>query len=384
MPMKNFIALPLLIVLSSCSLFGGGDVDLSAPAKLLDYEATHSLDRNWSRRIGSGSGDIFPISIPVVAEDGVYVGDRNGVVRAIDKETGRERWRVDVDQVVTGAVGVGGDLVLVGSEQGNVHALDRETGEKRWETNVSSQILAAPASNGEVVVVQTQDGKIYGLDGADGERIWLVDVSLPLLTVHGSAKPTVVDDIVYVGLDNGKAAAYRMEDGISLWEVRVGIPEGKNDLERMVDIDGALLHHNGNIYAAAYQSGLMAINPEAGRGLWFQEGSSKNSLGAWGGTLVTTLEDGIVKAFNASDGTLLWETEEFKNREPNTPALTSDYVAFADFDGYVHLLARRTGKLIGRRKVSGEGVRAPTIIDDDVVFILSNSGTLSSYKISEL
>ena len=208
-------------------------------------------------------------------------------------------------------------------DRGIVHAFDRETGGLLWESQLSSQILAAPVSNGAAVVAVTQDGKIFGLDAESGAQIWLVDVSLPLLTVHGSAKPTVVDDIVYIGMDNGKAAAYRMEDGIGLWEVRVGIPEGKNDLERMVDIDGSILHHNGNIYAAAYQSGLMAINPEAGRGLWFQEGSSKNSLGAWGGTLVATLEDGLVKAFNASDGTLLWETEEFRNREPNSPASVS-------------------------------------------------------------
>lgn len=382
--MKKYPSFISFLALSACSLFGGGEVDLSAPAKLLDYDVTHSLDRNWSTRVGSGSGKISPISIPVVIDDTIYVGDRNGVVRALDKETGRDRWRMNIDQVITGAVGVGGRLVLVGTEQGNVHALNRETGEALWEAGLSSQILAAPVSNGAAVVAVTQDGKIFGLDAENGDQIWLVDVSLPLLTVHGSAKPTVVDDVVYIGMDNGKAAAYRMEDGIGLWEVRVGIPEGKNDLERMVDIDGSLLYHNGNVYAAAYQSGLMAINPEAGRGLWFQEGSSKNSLGAWGGTLVVTMEDGIVKAFNASDGTLLWETEEFKNREPNSPALTSDYVAFADFDGYVHLLARRTGELIGRRKVSSGGVRSPTIIDGDNIFILSNSGTLSSYKISEL
>ena len=381
--MKKSLCFVSCLALSACSLFGNGEIDLSAPAKLLDYEATHNLDRNWSQNVGAGSGEILPISIPVVLSDTIYIGDRKGTVRALEKETGRERWKTDTNQVITGAVGVGGDLVLVGTEQGVVHALNRETGELLWNVGLSSQILAAPVSNGEVVVAVTQDGKIFGLDGEKGDQIWLVDINLPILTVHGSAKPKVVDDIVYVGLDSGKVAAYRMEDGVNLWEVRVGIPEGQNDLERMVDIDGELLFHSGNIYAAAYQSGLMAINPEAGRGLWFQEGSSKNSLGAWGGTLVATFEDGVVKAFNSSEGTLLWETDEFKNREPNSPALTSDYIAFADYDGYLHLLARRTGEVIGREKVSGAGVRSPTIIDGDDVFILSNSGTLTSYKILE-
>lgn len=371
------------LLLSGCSLFGGDDVDLSKPAELLDFEPTLSIERNWTVNVGSGSEEIYPVSIPVLLDGVIYVGDRSGRIQAVEKDSGRVLWKTDIDETVTGAIGIGGELALVGTEKGEVQAFDRSTGEFRWREQLSSQILAAPATNGETVVAVSQDGKLYGLSAADGARVWLVDISLPLLTVHGSAKPTVVNDIAYIGLDNGKAAAYRMSDGVGLWEVRVGVPEGKNDLERMVDIDGQVLYHSGNIYASAYQSGVMAINPQAGRGLWFQEGSSQNSPGAWGGTLVITQDDGIVKAYNANDGTVLWETEEFKNRQPNGPVLTSDYVAFADYQGYMHFLARRTGQLIGREKSSGGGVRSPTLIDGDDVFILTNSGKLSSYRVSE-
>jgi len=382
--MKQLCILFVFATLAGCSFFGGDDVDLTEPAELLDFEPSLNVERNWRVDIGGGSGEIYTASIPVLLENTIYVADRSGEISAVDKASGDLIWNTEIDQTITGAVGVGGDLVLVGTQTGYVYAFSRETGDQMWDAQLSSQVLAAPATDGNYVVVVTQDGKVVGLNGSDGSQAWLIDVSLPLLTVHGNAKPTIVGDIAYIGLDNGKAAALRISDGIRLWEVRVGVPEGKNDLERMVDVDGQLLFHSGNIYATSYQSGVMAINPQAGRGLWFQEGSIKNRPGAWGGTLAVTQEDGLIKAFNANDGTLLWESEEFKYRVPNSPALTSDYVAFADFEGYLHILARRTGQLIGREKVGGDGVRSPTIVDGEDVILLTNDGSLYSYKVSEL
>lgn len=384
-----FVLFLLVLSMLGCSalsgLFGSrGGVDLSAPKELQEFTPTFSVEENWSRDIGDGSEEVFPISIPEIVDNVIYVADRKGDIHAIDQDTGRVNWSVDSKQTITGAVGVGGDLVLIGTDTGQVHAFDRANGEFKWKVQLASQVLSAPATNGEQVVAVTQDGKIYGLNGEDGSQIWLADVNLPLLTLYGNSTPIVFDDIAFMGLDNGKAAAFRLADGARLWEVRVGIPEGKNDLERMVDIDGQLLYHNGNLYAASFQSGVMAINPQAGRGLWFQEGSIQNSPGAWGGTLVVTQDDGVVKAFNANDGTELWTSEEFKFRNLNSPALTSDYVAFADFEGYLHLLSRRTGKLIGRERVARDGVRTPTIIDGDKIYILSNTGKLSSHTISEI
>ena len=381
--MSRLTLLFLILLLGGCSWFGSKKVDLSAPAKLQGFEKKFDLDRAWSVDLGRGSGKVHIPLVPVIDEGVVYAADRGGAIAAIELDSGKRLWKTKSGDHITGAVGVGPNLVLYGTQKGAVQTVDKSSGELGWRVNLPSEVLAPPVSNGEVVIAVALDGSIHGLDAEDGSRLWLVDIKLPLLTVRGNAKPVIVDELVYIGLDSGKVAAYRINDGASLWELRVGVPEGKNDLERMVDVDAEPLYHSGNLYAGSYQAGVMAINPQAGRGLWFQEGSIHNKLGAYGGTLAAVQTDSVVKAYNSSDGTLLWETDALKNRGLNAPAVTSDFVAVAESRGYLHLLARRTGEIIGRKRVGG-GVRIPTQIDNNHIVLMTNSGRLVVYTFTKL
>ena len=253
-PYVKFYALFFCIIaVNGCSLFGGSKgSDLSEPAELQEFTPKFAIEESWRLDVGNGSDEVFPVCIPEIVDGVIYVADRDGDIHAVDQNTGRVNWEVDSKQTITGSIGVGGDLVLVGTSAGQVHAFDRSSGEFKWRSQLASQVLSAPSTNGEQAIAVTQDGKVYGLDASDGSQIWLADINLPLLTIHGNSKPTIIDDIAYLGLDNGKAAAFRMSDGARLWEVRVGIPEGKNDLERMVDIDGQFVIENDIIYVCAH------------------------------------------------------------------------------------------------------------------------------------
>ena len=392
----NYIALLLIpLILSACSFFAGDKVDLDAPAELEKFESKLAVKRIWRQNLGRGAGKTNPVSIPAIDGDKLYSADHSGRVTALNLESGKRIWQKDIKKTyISGATGASDGLVLVGTVRGEIIAMRQTDGEILWRSQVSSEVLAPPATNGDSVVVLSLDGKVHGLDAQDGSGRWLVDTNMPLLTVRGNSAPVVVQDIqmgngagidvAFVGHDNGKLAAYSMADGILLWEARVGVPEGRTDLERMVDIDGRPLYFNGTLYAISFQGGLMAIEPATGRANWFQEASSHNGAGGYGGTLVITEEDGKVRAFNASEGTELWTSDEYSNRVLNAPAASGDYVVFVDFEGYLHFLSRNLGATIGRKKVAGSGVRAPTIIHDGKIIVLDNSGGLSAYTAIEL
>ena len=394
--MKRIASLFIITCLSACSYFGGGkEVDLDAPVELEKFEPQLSVVKAWSHNLGKGSGKIGPISIPAIDGDKLFSADHNGTVTAIDLNSGKRIWQRKLKKTyISGATGASEGLVLVGTSQGQIIALSQSDGSTLWTSQVSSEVLAPPATNGDSVVVLSLDGKVHGLDAQDGSDRWLVDTNMPLLTVRGNSAPIVVRDIAmnnnisldvaFIGHDNGKVAAYAMEDGVLLWEARVGVPEGRTDLERMVDVDGRPLYFNGTLYAVSFQGGLMAIQPNTGRAAWFQKASSNHGAGGYGGTLAITEANGNVRAFNASAGTELWSTDEYANRGLNAPVVTSDFVAFADYKGYLHFLNRRTGATIGRKKVGGKGVRTPTIIHNDQVIVLNNSGGISAYTAVEL
>lgn len=394
--MKRIAFLLMALILSACSIFGGKEeVDLDAPVELQKFESKLDVKKIWSQNLGKGAGKINPISIPAIDGNRLYSADHTGKVTAIDLDTGKRLWQKNLKKTyITGATGASDGLVLVGTGQGEIIALSQSSGEILWRSAVSSEVLAPPTTNGDSVAVLSLDGKVHGLDATDGSPRWLVDTNMPLLTVRGNSAPLVVRDlqmsngaridVVFVGHDNGKLAAYSMDEGVLLWEARVGVPEGRTDLERMVDVDGRPLYFNGTLYAVSFQGGLMAIQPATGRAAWFQEASSNNGAGGYGGTLAITEENGNVRAFNASEGTELWSSDEYANRSLNAPAVTSGYVVFSDYQGYLHFLSRRSGETIGRKKVGGDGVRAPTIIHDGKIIILNNSGGISAFTANEL
>ena len=393
--LKHLLLLPTLLVLASCSFFGSGDLDLTEPVDLENFDEQIRINRVWRHDIGKGPGDIHPVVYPAIDGNQLFVGDHAGQVTAIDLTTGRRLWRAEIDDVeITGATGAGGDIVVVGTNEGEVIALSQADGSELWRTKVSSEVLTAPATNGNVVVVVSVDGKVRGLSGTDGSEMWLADSILPLLSVRGNAPPLIVSSlpgpnfaglpVVFIAQDSGKVAAYSLRDGIQIWEARVAVPEGQTDLERMVDIDGIPLYHSGSLYAVSYQGGLMAINPLNGQPVWFQDASSNVGPSAFAGSLVITQDDGTVKAFNASAGSEFWSTDEYAYRGLNQSVTTSNYVVFADFEGYLHFLSRRTGQTVGRIKVDGSGVRSPTMLYNDHFIVLDNSGDISAYSVTEL
>lgn len=116
-------------------------------------------------------------------------------------------------------------------------------------------MLAPPATNGDVVVVQTQDDRLIGLDADTGNQRWTYDSTPGVLTLRGTGAPLVTNHLAIGGLSTGKVVALDTRNGVPVWEQRgdVAIPQGRSELERIVDIDGGLLLSGGTLYVASYQ-----------------------------------------------------------------------------------------------------------------------------------
>ena len=101
-------------------------------------------------------------------------------------------------------------------------------------------MLSAPAVGANVVVVRTVDGRLRGLSPTDGHELWFYEQPVPKLSLRGTARPTIVGDVVICGFDNGKVAAVSLADGSLVWEATVAPSHGRTELERLVDIDSAI------------------------------------------------------------------------------------------------------------------------------------------------
>ncbi|GGJ01076.1 outer membrane protein assembly factor BamB [Halopseudomonas pertucinogena] len=351
------------------------------PMELEKFTAEVELERSWKRNIGVGQGELYNNLQPALDGLTLYAADANGRVVSMDRDTGKVNWQVKLKEPLSGAVGAGGGRVMLGTLNGAVITLDESDGSELWRVQVSSEVLAPPQTNGDIVVVQTQDDKLVALDIGTGEQRWMYESSLPVLTVRGHSTPVVSLYRVYAGLASGRVVALDASNGIPLWEQRVAQPQGRSELERMVDIDGHLLLDDQTLYAATYQGNLVALDAESGNIRWQRPASSHGGPGAGFGSVYLSKADGTVEAYDQNRATPLWTNEQLLRRQLTAPVAFNSYVAVADYEGYLHLLAQTDGRLVGRVRVDSKGVRVPPIARSGTLYVYGNSGDLAAYQL---
>ncbi len=375
---KNAAVLALAVMAVGCSSNSKKELP---PAELPDIQEEVRLDAQWSRSVGNGQGDLYNLLTPAVDGERLFAADAEGVVMALDRLNGDVFWKVDLELPVSGGVGAGYGLVLVGTLKGEVVALDSSSGEERWRARVTSEVLSAPATNGDVVVVQTQDDRLTGLDASTGEQRWIFENSPAVLTLRGTSSPVVTNRLAIAGLSTGKVIALDIQRGIPVWEQRVAVPQGRSELERVVDIDGSLLLSGGTLYVVTYQGKVAAIDIDSGRQLWQREASSYVGLAQGFGNVYVSQAGGSVESIDERSTSALWNNDALARRQLSAPEVFSSYVAVGDLEGYLHLLSQVDGHFVGRKKIDGDGLRARPLVVGDWIYAYGNSGKLVALTI---
>lgn len=378
--LRALLLIALAIGLNACSWLRGED-NTEPPAELTDIKARVELNKRWQRDIGSDIDEQFVRLRPALADGRIFAADRKGRVTALNSADGKELWQVKTGIAVSSGVGVGAGLVLVGSSEAELVALDMADGKERWRTVLSSEILSVPAAAGDIVVVQTVDGKLTALSATDGTRNWVADQSVPVLSLRGTGSPLLIQNAIIAGFDNGKLAVLDMQRGIPAWETSIGVAHGRSELERMVDIDSQPQVWGGVIYTVTFQGRVAAVEGNSGRILWARDMSSVVGLGVDFQHVYVTDEVSHLWALERTNGASVWKQDKLTHRALTAPVAFGEYVAVADFEGYVHLLARYDGEIVARARADSKGVLATPLVDGDTLYIYGNGGTLTAYSI---
>lgn len=394
-------------LLSGCSWFswlpfvGNGDSDKAKlePAKLAKFDPEVRLRREWSAGVGDGLGKKYLRIRPAVAADRIYLADGYGLVEARQRYDGKRIWRVRVGKdpngvfhwlnvfdradrsYLSGAVGLGLGYVLIGTTRGEVIALSAADGKEVWRVEVGSEVLAPPVGGSGLVFVRTIDGRLLALEREDGSVRWSFDNQVPVLTLRGTGTPIYDDGVVYAGFANGMVTAVKADTGEPVWQHRVMLPEGRSELERMVDVDSTPVLVGGVLYVAAFQGQLQALRARDGSLLWEKDISSHVDLASGYRQIYVVNDDDEVIAIDQRTAEEVWRQKGLFRRKLTGPIAFSNYVVVGDGKGYVHVLAQSDGRFLGRIKVDGDGIRSRPVVADDLFYVLGNSGTLRALNV---
>jgi len=399
--MRRILLALLVLGLSACQSNDPKKLEMKA-AELQEFEPTVTLKRLWSKDGGSGQDVRFSRFVPGFDDQGnIYTVGYEGDVYSFTADRGKRRWVNRTRLPASGGVGVSAGGVFFGTYEGELVVLDKDTGEIRWRKSVSSEIAAAPAGDDDVVVVNTIDGRVFAFEIDSGELRWSYDHTTPVLTLRGNASPVLTASQVILAFDNGQILSLSAADGSVQWQVRVSRPQGRTELDRIVDIDGTPVLSGGYLYAGSFQGNIVAISRAAGREMWSEEGSTPNAVAVHDGKVFVSAEDSHIYALNAITGAKLWETADLKRRNTGSPAIIGDYLAVADAEGYVHVLSQESGTMAYRfkprlagvgeanldkyrhfaHKKKPRGIRSPIVSANDKLYVFADSGRLSAYAI---
>lgn len=239
---------------------------------------------------------------------GGFFSQRQSIVWALDAETGEERWRFD------GATGIyveggalGEELFVIGNGDGNVYALDRESGALQWTFETDHRVWSTPLIVSDTVYVGSMDRNLYALDLASGDLKWAFERDGAF-----GAKPVLSDDTLYIGAFDDAVYAIDAETGEERW--------------RFPGDDwfwGSLAVHEGTVYAVDVKGRVYALDAENGderwnkflvtdqnqpvpvrAGLTLSEDGSKIFVSAENGVLyaLDTTDEGFVDWSSPADG----------------------------------------------------------------------------------
>lgn len=361
--MKFIPVVVAFLLLAGC---GSSPSSVLPPLELTPLTNQIDISRKWIFSAGEGVNDFYLKLKPVFNNGTGYIVDYKGHLQAFTVKDGGQLWDAELKMQVSAGLTLANKKLFFGTSKGEVVALkieraDSENIKELWRAQLSSEVLSRPATANGMLVVKTIDGRVYGLNADSGNQIWVYDRTVPRLTLRGSSSVLIVNDIVISASDNGKLAALNLKSGKLLWETTIAVAKGRNQLERVIDMDVDPIIVDDVIYVAGYQGRIAAVKIDSGQIIWSRDFSSYSGLHVDAYRVYVTDAMGQVWALNRYNGSTLWRQDKLLRRRLTAPEAYDNYIVVGDYDGFLHWLNREDGKMIARKQINKDDV----FVDDE-------------------
>ncbi|MER7761304.1 serine/threonine-protein kinase [Streptomyces sp. NPDC097619] len=281
---------------------------------------------------GSPSGDrVGGEQAPVLAGGLVHLVSADGrTLRALDPETGRERWSAPVP-AGAGPVhaGRGRETVLLGTADGRVRALDSASGKRLWSRSVGGvgTVFTGSGTDGTVFAVTAAgDGattEVRALDAVDGTERWRLRTAGQLTAIGATGGGGTGTGGTGTGAPGGAGGLYLLgSDLYGVTDAVVRIDLRTRAVRRLapaapVDQAQGAVDADGTVYLSGFSGDLTAVG-------------------------------------TGPDGALAerWRLETLVSRV-SRPVPAGAYVYLSTADGRVLAVTAKTGRTAGRTEVRG-------------------------------
>jgi outer membrane protein assembly factor BamB len=196
---------------------------------------------------------------PLVDTGILYVGDNRGYMVAYELENGREIWRQFDGGTYHAAPSIYKDQIIYGTTEGRVVSRHKLNGAIKYVVDVGSGVETPAAIFKGQAFFHLRDHKIVNVDVETGKVLWAYKRSVPYLTtVQRASTPLIFNNKMFVGFADGYFCAFRVEDGVLLWEKKLS--EGT----KFVDVDLSPVLLGEDILVGSLAGPLHLLNSQTG------------------------------------------------------------------------------------------------------------------------
>jgi outer membrane protein assembly factor BamB len=294
--------------------------------------------------------------------------DQGAVDRPLDPPL-KVAWTVNTHGLLEFPPAIADGVAYAINKFGNGKAIDLETRKVLWELQLDPKNHGAKKT---VTAPAYYDGKVYGafLDGnlaageaKTGKKAWVRNLHTRL-----ESSPLPVDGNLYIGTNTDQVLALDAGDGDTVWTFKTP-----------GTVKASPSYDAGNIFVGDYESTMFALDADTGKPVWRTNTSRVGPGGEGGffssaaiafGNVYAARDDGIVYAFDQGTGKLKWAFQT-GDRVYGSPAVaqvpgTPPRVYIGSENGKFYALDARTGKVRWTYGVGGAVPGTATVIGHTV------------------
>ncbi len=320
------------------------------PPDAMAQSAEVGIEPVWEKKTGS----VIYAGV-TIDEERLYAGTEDGVLHAIDRESGKIAWTHDAGAAIASRAAVDDQRVYFHGRDGVVSALNREDGSPAWTFATGGErqwdywdyYLSTPAVDDRQLYFGSGDHHVYAVDKRTGHLRWKVKTGN---IVHG--EPLISGEKVIVGGFDGRLRAIDRGTGRVLWTFKtVG-----NAYFRNGELPGAAAAGDGMVYVGARDYNLYAVLADTGTGAWNDRTPSwivGRPLVLDDEVIVTNSDGAAILSYNRTTGQKNWQVQNSYNMFAGAKPLGAGHLAVASLDGRITILARADGATVAIHESEG-------------------------------
>ena len=311
-----------------------------------------------------GTGQVAPVKVwstslmgrvkapPALTAETVFVGTQDWYLHALDRRSGKERWRFLARGPLSAAPAVRHGIVYFGSDDGHIYALDAVDGRLKWKFRTGWRVASTPLVVDEVVYIGSLDTRMYALEAGSGKVKWNLRTGGAIVS-----SPVLDRGLLHFGSEDGNLYAVDARDGRVAWVCQVG-----RKIYSSPELSAEM------VFVGTAGGGLSAVDRLTGQLTWTFDtgGDVRDKPILWKGLVIFGSWDRSIRAVNASDGSLAWEY--YVGYVDGEATLFENRLFVVSGAGStLDALDPLSGRLSGRMEV-GLTIEAPVVIEGNTAY----------------